>query len=75
MLFYLYYKLNLKLKREGFSLKDYICTVRGYIYEVKNGDPDNGIKAGTAFKDIPSDWECPDCGSYKDDFEELEEEL
>ena len=26
---------------------------------------------GTSFKDIPDDWECPDCGSAKEDFEEL----
>jgi len=42
---------------------------------VKKGDPDNGIKAGTAFENISSDWECPDCGSGKEDFEKLEEEL
>ena len=52
-------------------MKDYICTVRGYIYEPKLGDPDAGIKPGTSFEVIPQDWECPDCGSPKDDFEEL----
>ena len=54
-------------------MKDYLCTVRGYIYEPRLGDPDAGIKAGTAFEDLPEDWECPDCGSEKEDFEELEE--
>jgi len=54
-------------------VKDYICTVRGYIYEPKLGDPDAGIKPGTSFETIPEDWECPDCGSPKEDFEELEE--
>lgn len=54
-------------------MKDYICTVRGYIYEPKLGDPDSGIKAGTSFSELPKDWECPDCGSGKEDFEELEE--
>jgi rubredoxin len=53
-------------------MKDYVCTVRGYIYQPKLGDPDAGINAGTDFKDIPPDWECPDCGSAKEDFEELE---
>lgn len=54
-------------------MKDYICTVRGYIYEPKKGDPDAGIKENTSFEELPEDWECPDCGSEKDDFEELEE--
>ncbi len=42
-------------------MKDHLCTVRGYIYEPKNGDPDAGIKPGTSFEEIPPDWECPDC--------------
>ena len=54
-------------------MKDYLCTIRGYIYEPKNGDPDGGIKPGTSFEEIPDDWECPDCGSPKEDFEELED--
>ena len=36
-------------------MNDYVCTVRGYIYVPKLGDPDAGIKPGTAFKDIPED--------------------
>jgi rubredoxin len=63
--------LELLIKR--IIMKDYVCTVRGYIYEPRLGDPDAGIKAGTAFEEIPQDWECPDCGSSKEDFEELEE--
>lgn len=54
-------------------MKDYVCTIRGYIYEPKFGDPDAGIKPETAFENIPDDWECPDCGSGKEDFEELED--
>lgn len=53
-------------------MKDFVCTVRGYIYEPIKGDPDNGIKPGTTFEELPQDWECPDCGSPKEDFEELE---
>lgn len=55
-------------------MNDYLCTVRGYIYQPKLGDPDAGIKPGTAFEELPEDWECPDCGSEKEDFEELLEE-
>lgn len=63
----------LDLQTQGINMKDHLCTVRGYIYEPKNGDPDAGIKPGTSFEEIPPDWECPDCGSPKEDFEELED--
>ena len=51
----------------------YECQVCGYIYDPAEGDPDNGVKPGTAFKDLPADWECPLCGASKDDFEKVEE--
>ena len=50
-------------------MEKYICKVCGYVYDPVEGDPDSGIVAGTAFKDIPDDWECPLCGVGKDDFE------
>ena len=40
----------------------------GYIYDPAEGDPDNGIDAGTAFADLPDDWVCPTCGAAKEDF-------
>ncbi|PHS58313.1 MAG: rubredoxin [Sulfurimonas sp.] len=46
----------------------YICTACEWIYDPKKGDPDGGIKPGTAFEDIPNDWVCPDCGAKKSDF-------
>jgi len=49
----------------------YECTACGYIYDPAEGDPDGGVPAGTAFKDIPDDWVCPDCGLGKEDFTEL----
>jgi len=45
------------------------CTICGYIYDPAVGDPDNSIKPGTAFEDIPDSWVCPDCGVGKDSFE------
>jgi rubredoxin len=47
----------------------YICTVCGYVYDPRKGDPDSGIKAGTPFEQIPDDWVCPVCGVGKDQFE------
>ena len=54
-------------------MKKYICSVCGYIYDPEAGDPDSGIKPGTAFKDLPDDWVCPQCGVEKDQFEPYEE--
>ena len=50
----------------------YECQVCGYIYDPAEGDPDNGVNPGTAFADIPADWECPLCGASKDDFEKVD---
>jgi rubredoxin len=52
-------------------MKKYQCTVCGYIYDPAEGDPDNGINAGTSFEDIPEDWVCPVCGADKGSFEPL----
>ncbi len=47
----------------------WICTVCGYIYDSKKGDPENGIEAGTSFEALPDDWVCPECGLGKEFFE------
>uniref|UniRef100_UPI004055D994 rubredoxin n=1 Tax=Candidatus Electronema sp. TaxID=2698783 RepID=UPI004055D994 len=47
------------------------CQICGYDYEQEAGDPDNGVAAGTAWKDVPDDWACPICGAGKDAFDEL----
>lgn len=52
-------------------MEQWECVVCGYIYDPAEGDPDQGIEAGTAFEDLPADWECPDCGVGKDLFEKL----
>ena len=49
----------------------YICDVCSYVYDPELGDPENGIPAGTSFKDLPEDWECPDCGVGKEDFSKM----
>jgi rubredoxin/flavin-binding protein dodecin len=52
----------------------YRCKVCGYIYDPEKGDTDHGISQGTAFRDLPDDWTCPECGVNKDQFEKIEEE-
>lgn len=58
-----------KASTEDRKMRKYRCTVCGYIYDPAAGDPDGGIKPGTAFEDIPDDWACPVCGVSKDQFE------
>jgi rubredoxin len=40
----------------------------GHIYDEALGDAASGIAPGTAWKDVPDSWICPDCGAAKDDF-------
>jgi len=47
----------------------YVCTICHYVYDEDKGDPDNGIKPGTKFEDLPNDWVCPVCGVGKENFE------
>ncbi len=49
-------------------MKKYVCDLCGYIYDPAVGDPDNGVKPGTAFEDIPNTWVCPECGADKTNF-------
>ncbi|MGN0218883.1 MAG: rubredoxin [Muribaculaceae bacterium] len=50
----------------------YVCEVCEWVYDPAVGDPDNGIKPGTAFADLPDDWVCPVCGVGKDQFSKVE---
>lgn len=49
-------------------MKRYICNVCGYIYDPRLGDPQNGVKPGTEFADLPASWTCPECGAGQDEF-------
>ena len=53
-------------------MNKYKCTVCGWIYDPELGDPDGGIEPGTAFEDIPDDWQCPVCGAMKSEFEKID---
>ena len=52
--------------------KKYMCVICGWIYDEEKGAPEDGIAAGTKWEDIPMNWQCPDCGAIKDDFEMFE---
>lgn len=46
----------------------FICRGCYFVYEEANGLPQQSIKPGTAFADIPANWRCPDCGTEKTTF-------
>ena len=54
-------------------MKKYRCIPCGYLYDPALGDDDGGIAPGTAFADLPADWQCPICSAGKDEFEPIEE--
>jgi rubredoxin len=49
-------------------MQKYVCDICGWVYDPQTGDPENGVAPGTAFKDVPDSWVCPECGAGKDDF-------
>lgn len=51
-------------------MEKWICSVCDYVYDPEKGDPDNGVDPGTAWEDVPDDWECPLCGVGKEDFDQ-----
>ena len=51
-------------------MKQYICSVCGYVYDEAAGIPDDGIAPGTLWAQLPEDWACPLCGATKAEFEE-----
>jgi rubredoxin len=52
-------------------MKQWRCTICGYVYDPVDGDLEHSIPEGTSFEDLPEDWVCPECGAGKDLFEEV----
>ena len=46
----------------------YICELCGNVYDEAQGDVKRGIPSGTRFLNLPSDVDCPICGSHKEAF-------
>ena len=49
----------------------YVCMICGYVYDEEQGDVEHGVSAGTEWKDLPEDWDCPLCGVGKDTFNKV----
>ena len=46
----------------------YICELCGTVYDEQLGDVKAGVLPGTAFCDLPEDYECSGCGFKKEAF-------
>ena len=50
----------------------YVCDACGWIYDEEEGYPEGGIAPGTAWEDVPEDFECPLCGVGKEHFKNID---
>lgn len=55
-------------------MKQYVCTICGFVYDEAAGIPDMGIAPGTKWEELPENWTCPMCGAAKSEFRELKAE-
>ena len=46
-----------------------MCVICGFVYDEAKGYPDEGIAPGTKWDDVPENWQCPECGATKEDFD------
>lgn len=49
-------------------MKEFVCSVCGYVYSEAKGIPEAGIAPGTRWEELPDDWVCPLCGATKAEF-------
>ena len=49
-------------------MEKYVCDLCDWEYDPAVGVPEAGIAPGTAWEDVPADFECPLCGAGKDAF-------
>ena len=54
------------------GLKKWQCALCAFAYDEALGMPEEGIPAGTRWKDVPETWNCPDCSASKSDFQMVE---
>jgi len=48
--------------------RSFICRGCYFVYEEAKDLPQQSIRPGTRFADIPASWRCPDCGTEKSTF-------
>lgn len=52
----------------GHEAEHWHCELCGFVYDVAEGLPAQGIAPGTPWSAIPADFQCPDCAATKQDF-------
>jgi len=53
------------------TMAQYQCSACYFPYDEAEGLPEHGIPAGTRWADVPADFVCPDCGTPKSNWMEL----
>ena len=53
-------------------MKQWQCSMCGFIYDEKLGRPEDGLGPNTQWDDVPATWTCPDCSAAKADFTPVE---
>ncbi len=51
-------------------MRQFTCSICGYVYDEAKGIPEAGIAAGTKWEDLPEEWVCPICKANKKAFKE-----
>jgi rubredoxin len=54
------------------GFKKWQCVSCSFAYDEALGLPEEGIRAGTRWEDVPETWTCPDCATSKSEFEMVE---
>jgi len=54
-------------------MRNFKCSICGYVYDESAGIPDKGIAPGTKWEEIPDDFQCPICTALKSVFSVLGE--
>lgn len=49
----------------------FMCVVCDWTYDEDAGYPDDMIPVGTKWDALKENFECPECGTSKEDFEEI----
>jgi rubredoxin len=49
--------------------KMYQCGACGFVYNEREGLPEDNLPPGTPWANVPEDWTCPDCSADKSQFE------
>ncbi len=52
----------------------FTCSICGYVYDPKKGDPEAQVDPGTSLERVPDEWLCPLCQADKSTFEPVKED-